>query len=105
MHPEDEWDLIRRDRAWALRGTGMGLVRIALLFGFVAAAFAMILVPIADDQSRAYSARGDFHSGIDNFQTGTVRRHESYTVRRSVLQPSPQSVCRILGNGRREGDC
>ena len=102
MHPEDEWSLIRKDRARQFGGTGMGLVRIALLFGFIAIAFAMILVPIADDQSRLY---GTNSPGIDNFKTGTIGNRETYTVRRSVLQPSPHAVCTIRGNGQREGDC
>jgi hypothetical protein len=103
MHPEDEWNLIRKDRARQFGGTSMGLVRIALLFGFIAVAFAMILVPIADDQSRLY--RADSPVGIDNFKTGTIGHRETYTIRRSVLQPSPHAVCTIRGNGQREGDC
>lgn len=105
MHPEDEWNSIRQDRVRGLGRTGMGVVRIALLFGFVAVALALILVPIADQQSRVYSARGDLPDGVDNFKTGTVRRSETYTIRRSVLQPSPASICVIRGNGWREGDC
>ena len=104
MDPEDEWNLIRRDRGWRLDGTGVGLVRIALLFGFIVAAFAMILVPAADEQSRAYSERAAHGTGIDSFKTGTVERQESYTIRRSVLQPSPNSIC-IIRDGRRSGDC
>ena len=105
MHPEDEWNLIRKDRAWRPAGAGMGLVRIALLFGFVAAAFAMILVPIVDDQPRDRLAAGGYPAGVDYFETGTVKRQETYTIRRSVLQPSPHSVCAIHADGRREGDC
>jgi hypothetical protein len=29
----------------------------------------------------------------------------AYTIRRSVLQPSPNAVCIIRGNGMRTGDC
>jgi lipopolysaccharide export LptBFGC system permease protein LptF len=104
MDPEDEWNLIRKDRGWRIDGTSMGLVRIALLFGFVAAAFALILVPIADEQSRAYSARATYGDGIDNFKTGTIRRRDTYTIRRSVLQPSTNSIC-VIRDGQRRGDC
>jgi hypothetical protein len=100
MHPEDEWNLIRKDRAWRPAGAGMGLVRIALLF-----AFAMILVPIVDDRPRDRLAAGGYAAGVDYFETGTVKRQETYTIRRSVLQPSPHSVCAIHADGRREGDC
>jgi hypothetical protein len=45
--------------------------------------------------------------GIDMMPTGTVGQREtgSYIVRRSVLQPTPNSVCIIRGNGMRTGDC
>jgi hypothetical protein len=105
MQPEDEWNLIRQGQARSLGGAGMGVVRIALLFGFIAVALTLILVPIADEQSRAYSWGADFPVGVDNFKTGTVRRQETYTIRRSVLQPSPASICVIRDNGRRDGDC
>jgi len=105
MHPEDEWNLIRKDRARNFGGTGIGVVRIALLFGFIAVAFAMILVPIVDDQSRSYFGRAGSAIGIDDFKTGTIGQRETYTIRRSVLQPSPYSVCTIHRSGQREGDC
>lgn len=105
MHPEDEWNLIRKGRAKGFGGAGIGVLRIALLFGFIAVAFAMILVPIVDDQSRPYVGRAGSAIGIDNFKTGTIRQRETYTIRRSVLQSSPHSVCTIRSSGRREGDC
>lgn len=105
MHPEDEWNLIRKDRARNFDGASMGVVRIALLFGFIAVAFAMILVPIVDDPSRLYLGSAGSAVGIDDFKTGTIGQRETYTIRRSVLQPSPHSVCTIHGNGQRVGDC
>jgi hypothetical protein len=104
MHPGDEWNSMRRDRVWRPGDTGIGAVRIALLFGFVVVAFALMLVPIADKRSREWSTRMD-GIGIDRIETGAVGRGEAYTLRRSVLQASPTAVCAIRGNGERSGDC
>jgi hypothetical protein len=93
---------MHRDRVWSPGDTGIGAVRVALLFGFVAIAFALMMVPIADKRSRDWSERAH---GIDRVETGTVERREAYTLRKSVLQASPASVCKIRGDGERSGDC
>ncbi len=103
MHPKDDWNAIPRDRTWPLLGAGIGAVRAALLFGAVAVAFALMMVPIVDKRSRDW-ARTDTPR-LDSFKTGTVSARETYTVRRSVLQASPTSVCTISSNGERSGDC
>lgn len=92
----------------------MGVLRVALLFGSAAVAIALILTPIAEKQTERmlYSS----HPGLDRMSTGSIgngftsgplgqRSAHNYTVRRSVLQPSPNSVCIIKQNGMRTGDC
>jgi hypothetical protein len=102
MHPGDDWISTREERVWRAGDAGVGAVRIALLFGFVAVAFAMMIVPVANKRSREWSARMD---GIDRIETGAVERRETYTIRRSVLQASPTSECTIRSNGERSGEC
>jgi hypothetical protein len=102
MHPGDEWNSMRGPRVWHHGDAGVGAIRIALLFGFVAVAFALMIVPVADKRSREWSARMD---GIDRVETGAVERREAYTVHRSVLQASPTSECTIQSSGERSGDC
>jgi hypothetical protein len=103
---ENEWDVVRNDRGWPVGGTGMGILRIALLFGSAAIALALILAPIAESQTRSYLARDGSPFGIDEFTTGSIKRGgNSYTIHRSVLQSSPEAVCVIQSNGRRAGDC
>ncbi len=84
----------------------MGALRVTLLFGSAAVALALILTPLAESQveKMAYSS---YSNMLDPMPTGTVgqRSTGSYTVRRSVLQPSPSSVCIIRNNGMRTGDC
>lgn len=94
----------RRDDTWARIGyAGMGvMLRIVLLFGSAAIAVALILTPILDRKTREASVYN-----IDRIATGSVNRGDGhiFTVRRSVLQPTPGSVCIIRGNGAKSGDC
>ena len=101
----DDWDRPYRDRGWGAADAGMGALRVALLFGSAAVALALILTPLIESQAErmAYSSP----AGVDMMATGTVgsRSSGAYTIRRSVLQPSPNSVCIIRQNGMRTGDC
>lgn len=85
---------------------GMGALRVTLLFGSAAIALALILAPIARDHTRMIVAQADGVYGLDNIVTGTVNRTSGrYTVRRSVLQSSPDAVCIISDRGSKSGDC
>jgi hypothetical protein len=104
MSLDREWDSIRPDRSFRAANAGMGILRITLLFGSAAVALALIAVPVLDKQTRS-SSRDALASGLDTMSTGSVGSHTTYTLRRSVLQPSPSSVCIIRADGRRSGDC
>lgn len=101
--PLDDWDSIRPERSSRAVEAGMGLLRITLLFGSVAIALALIAVPLLDNDNRQFARAG--FAGIDTMSTGSIERGGTYTIRRSVLQSSPESVCVIRANGRRSGDC
>ena len=84
--------------------TASRLVRSALLFGAVAVALALILTPAAERRVEALAATGG--PGIDRMSTGSIQPSAtSYTIRRSVLQSTPNAVCIIRANGVRTGDC
>lgn len=101
---EDDWDVVR-DRGWPSGGTGVGILRITLLFGSAAVALALILAPIAETQSRSYADDNNQPFGIDNMATGSIKRPvKVYTIHKSVLQSSPDAVC-VIRNGRGSGDC
>lgn len=105
MSLDDDWDSIRPKRNLRIINAGMGLLRVTLLFGSAAIALALIAVPMLDNNdSRQQMAREGF-IGLDMTSTGSIDRSATYTVRRSVLQSSPDSVCVIHANGRRSGDC
>jgi hypothetical protein len=104
MSLEKDWDSIRPERAFRAGEAGMGVLRITLLFGSAAVALALLAAPLLDRSGRQEFARDTLPSGLDMTSTGSIGRN-AYTVRRSVLQPSPDSVCIIGANGRRSGDC
>jgi len=85
-----------------------GAIRVALLFGTAAIALASILTPIVADRTptaRVAWAPDQF----DNITTGSIparsQQRTFYTVRKSILQDNPGSLCIIRNDGRKSGDC
>jgi len=95
---DDEWGYSRGDSGWRLQDAGMGMLRVALLFGSAMVVLALLIVPMLDRDrfDRPVAA------GLDVINTGSVQAPASYTVRRSVLHPS---TCVIDNNGLRGGNC
>ena len=103
MKFDSDWNLDRPDRSVRVAKAGMGLLRIALLFGSAAVALALFATPYLADQSRQQVV-GTRYGGLDLMSTGSIGAN-TYTVRRSILQTSPNAVCIIRENGARSGDC
>jgi hypothetical protein len=101
MHPEKAWDMVRNDRG-SLLGAGTGVIGVALLFGSAAIALALIAAPIAESYVQPQFVGVE---GLDRTVTGSTGRPRAYTIRKSVLQASPDSACIIRANGVRSGDC
>jgi len=101
MEQENGWDIVRGERGWSMREAGMGLLRATLLFGLGIAALTVIIVPVLDKRSSEW-ADG---AGLDAMQVGSIDKSSTYTIRRSVLQSSPNAVCIIGQNGVRKGAC
>ncbi|WP_137930576.1 hypothetical protein [Mesorhizobium comanense] len=104
MSLDRDWDSIRPERGFRAADAGMGILRITLLFGSAAVALALIATPFLDSQTRSQTARDDF-PGLDMTATGSISHRGTYTVRRSVLQSEPGSVCIIGSDGKTSGDC
>lgn len=102
METERDWHIVRRDDQFDLKDAGMGLLRFALLFGICAVVLALLAVPLLHKKSRDWMTAG---SQVDPIRVGSTDAGKVYTVRKSVLQPSPNSVCIIRPNGTRSGDC
>ena len=92
-------------RQRAVHGSGKtGALNIALLFGTAAIALSLIITPMlagrSDEAQRLTSVQEDF----DLLTTGSVpkpadRGAKNYTIRRSVLQETPGSICIVQGYG------
>ncbi|MGK6313156.1 hypothetical protein [Neorhizobium sp. DT-125] len=103
---EEFWKTVRV-RQRATYGSGKtGALNIALLFGTAAIAFALILTPMLadrDDERRLADVQKDF----DLITTGSIKPAEKgtkhYTIRRSILQETPGSVCIVEGYA--DSDC
>lgn len=94
-----------RSSAWDNQPGGFSVLRIALLFGSIAIAIAMLAVPLLQNGTRNLSLAGPA-AGVDTMATGSIRNGGArYTIRRSVLQQSPDSICVIRENGARSGTC
>lgn len=80
---------------------GFGALRVALLFGLMAVALTLIVVPLAERQTNPLLA-----GNVDLMTTGSIRSgSNTYTIRRSVLQPTPDAICVIQSDGSRSGQC
>jgi hypothetical protein len=99
-----DFDEIYRTRS-RLEAAGGSALRIALLFGSVAVALALIVTQILDNRFGDHVALDDAPLGIDFTSTGSIGYTGTYTIRKSVLQSSPNSVCIVRDNGIRSGDC
>lgn len=105
MSLEGDWERIRGRRKAVVARGGMGVLRLSLLFGTVAAAFTLLVTPYLADRTTSQWSRAA-PAGLDFMNTGSVARGgNTYTMRRSVLQASNAGVCIIRANGSRSGDC
>lgn len=105
MRQDDSWDDIRSDRNYGFGSAGMSAVRVALLFGSAAVALALIVTPMAENHVRSQFSASSRTEGLDMTTTGSIGYSGSYTIRKSVLQQLPSSVCVIRDNGVKSGDC
>ena len=97
--------LLIRVGAPALGPVTLMEARVLLAAIFLAAvAMALLLTPVFDRGTEGYLASAD---NLDRMTTGSTPRRgpQVYTIRKSVLQASPDSVCVIRANGMRHGDC
>jgi hypothetical protein len=98
-----DWEQASRAPAYNILDSGA--IRAALLFGSAAVAFTLILAPIIDRGAGNIIGRRGVSQGLDATATGSILKKRSYTVRRSILQGGPSSVCIIGENGAQSGEC
>ncbi len=99
----DDWGQASRTPARTILDSGA--VRVALLFGSAMVAFTMILTPIVGRGASDSMSKRAAASKLDATATGSILKTRGYTVRRSVLQGGPESVCIIDEKGGERGKC
>jgi hypothetical protein len=101
---ENDWRADRGEQRETAGWQGWSPIHVALMFGAAAVAMALLLTPVFDRGTEGYLASAD---NVDRMTTGSTARRgtQIYTIRKSVLQPSPDSECVIRANGVRHGEC
>jgi hypothetical protein len=106
MRETRDWAEFRPQTNSSVSEAGHGMLRITLLFGSLAIAIALFLTPVLDRTDTSDLTASAIYGGVDRTATGTVRRDaRQYTIRRSILQNTPGSMCIIHSNGMQTGDC
>ena len=103
MNSDDEWDFVQGIEDDTLQPAKSGALRVSLLFGSIAVAFALFLVPLASRGSTEIARASG--TQLDLISTGATPRGGEYTIRKSVLQAKSSSVCIIRNDGTAVGDC
>lgn len=116
MSLRNEWEGPQLRNVGLFSEFGMSAVRVTLLFGSAAVGLALLLTPVVEEQV-GRMVYAPYAGKIDPMTTGAIMRGaanqdfdnqrsgSSYVVRRSVLQPTPSSVCIAHNNGSRIGNC
>lgn len=96
---DDFWKTVSVRRSGS-RGAGRtGILNITLLFGTAVIALALIVTPMLAGKGGS-SRLAQVPDAYDNLTTGSIRRNDTgknYSIRRSILQDVPGSVCIVEG--------
>ena len=104
MRDEDFWETVQEKDLGSGGTTRTGALNLALLFGTAVIALALIMTPLlSSGTDRRIMA--NMPDEFDMISTGSIPTGQGkrYTVRRSVLQEMPGSVCIVDGSGRDNG--
>jgi hypothetical protein len=103
---EEFWKTVRLRQRASYRSGMTGALNAALLFGTAAIALSLIITPMLSDREDGRHL-AHVQEEFDRITTGSIPSEKSakhYTIRRSVLQETPGSVCIVRGYGA-DGNC
>jgi hypothetical protein len=104
MVDDDFWKAVQEKEQSYTSSRKTGALNIALLFGTAAVALSLILTPMLSDRSKGPVLANA--PDLDSITTGSIPQTENgkrYTIRRSVMQQEPGSVCIVQGYGADSG--
>lgn len=102
---DDFWKTVSVRRS-SSRAARTGALNIALLFGTAAVALSLIITPMLAGKSGT-PRLAQVPDPYDNIVTGSINRtdaRKNYSIRRSILQDVPGSVCIVEGYSN-NGNC
>lgn len=104
---EDFWKTVEDRQSYSVKSRRIGVLNVALLFGMVAIALSLIVTPMLAGKTAPARFAQQGSDNFDMISTGSIKRGDqskTYSIRRSITQPMPGSVCIVDGysNGR---DC
>lgn len=95
---DEVWKTVRTRKRTTYRSGKTGALNIALLFGTAAIALSLIVTPMLAEQRDSRNL-AHVQEEFDRITTGSIpladKGSKHYTIRRSVLQKTPGSVCII----------
>ncbi len=105
MADEDFWKTVGSGERSSQKARKTGVLNIALLFGTAAIALSLILTPMlaGNSERRSLAFTPDDYDNITTGSIGKTGPGRRYTIRRSVLQETPGSVCIIDRYGTGDG--
>ncbi|MCL6653166.1 hypothetical protein A6R70_12800 [Agrobacterium rubi] len=97
---EDFWKTVEDRQTYSEKSRRIGVLNVALLFGMITIALSLIVTPML--AGKTPPARfAQVPDSFDMLSTGSIKSNEpskkTYSIRRSVTQPMPGSVCIVEG--------
>lgn len=102
---EDFWKTVEMRRPHSHKSRKTGVLNIALLFGTAAIALSLIITPMVAGKTTG-PRLAQVPENFDMITTGSIPKadiRKTYSIRRSVLQETPGSVCIVQGYGNESG--
>jgi hypothetical protein len=103
---EDFWKTVEVRRPHSNKSRRTGVLNIALLFGTAAIALSLIVTPMVSGKTNS-PRLAQVPDNLDLITTGSISQpsngKKSYSIRRSILQKTPGSVCIVEGYGNESG--
>ncbi len=104
MVDNEAWKTVRVRERPSSRTERSGALNIAFIFGTAGIALTLILTPFLSGKSeRKLTAAPQNYDMISTGSIGDGGKGRRYTLRRSVLQETPGSVCIVEGYGAESG--
>lgn len=108
MSNDDFWNSVHFEERDGERPSRIGSFRVAMVFGLLMIALTITIVPMVapmDEDQYAWTPNANIDYSTTAAIPKKMKRQGDYTLRRSVLQGTPDAICIINSNGSTNGNC